>query len=170
MKNPLILALSVSLSSLAFGDSIENQTKMGDLVKQVSQTLHSPQSHQVEKEDEVLVGYKNVAARISDGKRIDKNHYSSQKNLNIVKPPKNSKNNSLELKSGTLSAYEKGLDYQINGLFTLAKKFKNDGRRGGIWLRLAELYIEKANLVNDHQQDVYDQNLKARRSISATPY
>ena len=79
-------------------------------------------------------------------------------NLNTVKPPKNLDIYTVENKSQ--ADYEKALDSQITELYALTKKMKTDDHRGELWLRLAELYIEKANFVNDRLQNEYDKKLE----------
>lgn len=80
-------------------------------------------------------------------------------NLSAVKPPKSSE----LLKYGKTdeAEYEKTLDFQIAELYKLTQKFKASSNRGELWLRLAELYVEKAALVDARKQDDFDKRLKA---------
>lgn len=55
---------------------------------------------------------------------------------------------------------EQILDRQIEELFKLAKKYKDSQQRGELWLRLAELYVEKAELIDYRKQGEFDQRLK----------
>ncbi|MBC7467127.1 MAG: tetratricopeptide repeat protein [Bdellovibrio sp.] len=80
-------------------------------------------------------------------------------NLSDVKPPKSSE--LLRNDTSDQGEYEKTLDSQITELFKLTQKFKNSSNRGELWLRLAELYVEKASLVDARRQDEYDAKLKA---------
>ena len=69
----------------------------------------------------------------------------TQVNLQQVKPPSTSQ---LYYEEGTKDAsLEKVTDQGIAQLYKLSKQFKNSPRRGEIWLRLAELYVEKARLI-----------------------
>ncbi len=148
MKIAMILALGLSTATVTFAASKKNQSTMGDLLKKVSKKDRGAEVKQVNKVSEALPGYQNLLQN------------NEQKNLSTVKPPKNLTQDLLESKNKKLNAYENELDSQINELYALTKKFKNDDRRGSLWIRLAELYIEKANIVSDHQQDLYDANLK----------
>jgi cellulose synthase operon protein C len=81
-------------------------------------------------------------------------------NLGSVKPPKSTE--ILKYEAGNDHAeYEKTLDQQIRELFKLTKKFEKSPSRGELWLRLAELYVEKATLVDARKQNNYDQQLRA---------
>lgn len=80
--------------------------------------------------------------------------------LDTVKPPKSSEILKTEF-NGDQRAYEKLLDRQIQEAYKLTKKFANSNSRGELWLRLAELYVEKASLVDNRKQDEYDSQLKA---------
>lgn len=56
---------------------------------------------------------------------------------------------------------EKILDKQINELYTLSQKFRKSPERGEIWLRLGELYVEKAKLVQYRIQADFDKKIAA---------
>ncbi len=84
-------------------------------------------------------------------------------NLGSVKPPKSTE--ILKYESGNdQSEYEKTLDQQIQELYKLTKKFEKSPSRGELWLRLAELYVEKSSLVDSRKQTAYDQQLQAFQS------
>lgn len=79
----------------------------------------------------------------------------SGRNLEAVKPPRSSE--ILQNRGGgTKAEYERVLDQQIQELYKLTQRFKNSPNRGELWLRLAELYVEKAGIVDSRQQDAYD--------------
>lgn len=78
--------------------------------------------------------------------------------LSSVKPPRTS--DIFRGESSNQIEYEKTLDSQINELFKLTQKYKQSNSRGELWLRLAELYVEKAGLVDSRKQNEYDQKLK----------
>lgn len=81
-------------------------------------------------------------------------------NLSTVKPPNS--NEIMKFEAGNDQAeYERTLDRQIQELYKLTQKFKDSQNRGELWLRLAELYVEKATLIEARKQDQYDQQLKA---------
>lgn len=78
--------------------------------------------------------------------------------LAVVKPPRSSE--ILQNRGGgTKAEYERVLDQQIQELYKLTQRFKNSPNRGELWLRLAELYVEKAGIVDARHQDAYDQAL-----------
>lgn len=79
-------------------------------------------------------------------------------NLKNVKPPRSS---SMYYPEGTNEAkLEKVTDQGINQLYKLTQQFKNSPRRGELWLRLAELYVEKARLIEFKLQQEYDREVK----------
>lgn len=83
----------------------------------------------------------------------------NQYNLETIKPPRSSEifqNRG----GGTRAEYERVLDQQILELFKLTQRFKNSPNRGELWLRLAELYVEKAGIVDSRHQDAYDKALE----------
>lgn len=80
-------------------------------------------------------------------------------NLDSVKPPRS--NEIMQREGGDKAEYEKVLDQQIRELYKLTQKFKASPNRGELWLRLAELYVEKAGLIDGRKQDEYDAKLRA---------
>lgn len=92
-----------------------------------------------------------------------KQNEQNKVNLGAVKPPKTSA--LIKVQPGDdQAAYEKTLDLQISELFKLTRKFAQSSNRGEIWLRLAELYVEKAALVDSRKQDDYDAKLQSFQS------
>ncbi len=86
----------------------------------------------------------------------------SQQNLEDIKPPRSAE---IFKKEGGLKAeYEKILDQQINELYKLTRQMKSSSNRGELWLRLAELYVEKASYIDAKRQDEYDRKLSAFQS------
>lgn len=80
-------------------------------------------------------------------------------NLLSIKPPRSTE--ILKFEPGDDQAeYEKTLDRQIQELYKLTKKFEKSPNRGELWLRLAELYVEKSTLVDSRKQDNYDTQLR----------
>ncbi|MBV2167908.1 MAG: tetratricopeptide repeat protein [Bdellovibrio sp.] len=82
-------------------------------------------------------------------------------NLESVKPPRSSEIMQRESGGGEKAEYERVLDQQIGELYKLTQKFKSSPNRGELWLRLAELYVEKAGLIDSRKQDDYDAKLRA---------
>lgn len=82
-------------------------------------------------------------------------------NLESVKPPRSSELMQRVSNGGGKVDYERVLDQQIRELYNLTQKFKSSPNRGELWLRLAELYVEKAGLIDSRRQDEYDARLRA---------
>lgn len=83
-------------------------------------------------------------------------------NLQSVKPPSSS---TLYYEEGTDEAeLEKVTDQLITQAFKLSQQFKNSKRRGELWLRLAELYVEKSRLIEYRLQTEYDEALRKQQS------
>lgn len=75
-----------------------------------------------------------------------------------VKPPKSS--SFFQDPKDDQAKLEKLIDSQIKQLYQLADKYKNTPQRGELWLRLAEVYVEKASYIDFRKQSEYDQKLK----------
>lgn len=87
-------------------------------------------------------------------------HGVSNHNLDAIKPTKSYEiMNSQNLSE--VAEYEKILDEQISELYKLTKKFKDSDKRGELWVRLAELYVEKGSLVDYRRQKEFDARLQA---------
>ncbi|MFP5518695.1 MAG: tetratricopeptide repeat protein [Bdellovibrionia bacterium] len=93
--------------------------------------------------------------------RFQKDPSAQRVNLEAVKPPRSSTIlRAADPKGGDYAEYEKILDRQINELYKLTQKFKDSNNRGELWLRLAELYVEKSTIVDARIQDAYDKRLR----------
>ena len=79
--------------------------------------------------------------------------------FNQVKPPRTQ--SFLETGKDDRAKLEKYTDEQIAELYKLVKRFSASARRGDLWIRLAELYVEKAEIVDFRVQSKYDEELKA---------
>lgn len=88
----------------------------------------------------------------------------NEKNVDLssVKPPRTSA--FYENGDSDQGRLEKITDQQIGELFKLTKQFKNSPRRGELWLRLAELYVEKAGIIDFRRQGAFDIALKEYQS------
>lgn len=94
---------------------------------------------------------------------------SSRVNLGAVQPPSRS---ALYYEEGTDEGeLEKVTDEGIRQLYRLTQQFKTSKRRGELWLRLAELYVEKARLIEYKLQTKYDEQLTAynNKQIKSRP-
>ncbi|MCK6598519.1 MAG: tetratricopeptide repeat protein, partial [Bdellovibrionaceae bacterium] len=79
-------------------------------------------------------------------------------NLDVIKPVKSYEIIQSENISQT-AEYERVLDQQIQELYKLTKKFRESNNRGELWLRLAELYVEKGSLIDYRRQKEFDRKL-----------
>jgi TolA-binding protein len=81
-----------------------------------------------------------------------------QVNLGQVKPPRSS--TFFQDPNDDKSKLEMITDQQIQELYKLTQKFKSSPNRGELWLRLAELYVEKSGFIDFRKQAAYDTQLK----------
>lgn len=87
------------------------------------------------------------------------NEQVKTRDMSIVKPPRSSKlflydDDPLRVE------YNKLVDEEIKKLYTLSQRYKTSKNRGEIWLRLAERYVEKGNILDMKVQDDYDKKMK----------
>ncbi len=80
-------------------------------------------------------------------------------NLSEVKPPRTSSFME-EAGSDDKAKLEKITDQQIQELYKMIEKFKGSPRRGELWLRLAELYVEKAGIIDFRRQTDFDLKMR----------
>jgi cellulose synthase operon protein C len=80
------------------------------------------------------------------------------KDLRSVKPP--SSQDLFKAETGTDELeFEKITDQSIRELYKITQKQKSSPNRGELWLRLAELYVEKARMVEYRRRDDYDKKI-----------
>ncbi len=119
---------------------------VGDLLKRIEQNTKHVDLNK-SKTRTALPEFKKTQAVV---KRVD---------LYQVKPPSRS---TLYYEEGTNEAQlERITDEGIKQLFKLTQQFKSSKRRGELWLRLAELYVEKARLIEYRLQQKYDEQIHA---------
>lgn len=118
---------------------------LGDLIKKVKEDSRVSKLSKVQKNSVVVP---DTAAIFEEKKNV---------NLVSVKPPR--MNEIYQYENRDKAEYEKTLNLQINELYKMTQKFKTSSNRGELWLRLAELYVEKANIVDTRRQNEYDQKL-----------
>lgn len=142
LAGAIALAL-VSISGFAWAKSSRKSQTVGDLLKRIeSQTGR--------------VSLKKSSGKLPKFKKFSGPRH--QVNLNKVKPPSTSQ---LYYPEGSRDAdLEKATDEGIAQLYKLSRQFKNSSRRGEIWLRLAELYVEKARLIEYKLSQDYDKALQ----------
>lgn len=154
----LILSLHFSAPVPAFANKKEARKSktVGDLLKRIEENTKKVDLTKA-KTKTALPEFKKTQAVV---KRVD---------LYQVKPPSRS---ALYYEEGTNEAQlERITDEGIKQLFKLTQQFKTSKRRGELWLRLAELYVEKARLIEYRIQQKYDDQIKAfqKGEIKAKP-
>ena len=145
--NSLLRSLIIVLiiPALAGAQNTKKKVTLGDLLKKAKDESRGAKATQIEKKSVV----------VPDSKLFEE---KKSVNLNEVKPPRLSEIYSYQ--NVDEAAYEKTLNLQIDELYKLTQKFKGSTNRGELWLRLAELYVEKASVVDRRKQDEYDKKLK----------
>lgn len=150
INKSLIFVLAVSLSTAITSyaqtkSDAKKKVTLGDLLKKAKEENRGSKINSIEKKS---IALPNSQLGFEEKK---------ENNLNDVKPPPLSEIYVYE--NNDQEAYEKTLNLQIDELYKLTQKFKASGNRGELWLRLAELYVEKANIINNRKQDEYDKKL-----------
>jgi tetratricopeptide (TPR) repeat protein len=144
----IVVALALVLNS-AYGYAAEQTTAqrrrtVGDLLKKIE---NAPTTK------------KTTSALPSFQKSQDLVKPAAKVNLAEVRPPARS---NLYVEEGTDEAQlEHVTDAGIKQLYKLTQQFKNSKRRGELWLRLAELYVEKSRLIEYRIQQKYDEQIHA---------
>jgi cellulose synthase operon protein C len=141
----LLLTSSISFAQQGKVSPAKKKVTLGDLLQKVKEENRGANLNQVQKNNVAI-----PKTQITFEQRV-------VVNLNEVKPPKLSEIYSYE--NNEQAAYEKTLDLQIAELYKLTQKFKDSNNRGELWLRLAELYVEKSNVVDGRNQNEYDRKL-----------
>lgn len=119
-----------------------NRKTVGDLLKRIEKNTKKVT---LEKSKSALPTYKK------------QQEIHQKVSLTAIKPPSRS---TLYYEEGTNEGQlEKITDQGIRQLYKLTQQFKNSKRRGELWLRLAELYVEKARLIEYRLQQKYDEQI-----------
>ena len=150
----LLLLLSTALSSAVAAKKEDSKKKqknsvgaqtVGEVLKNIERKTKEVE---IKKSTQALPAFKKAAPQ-----------QQQSVNLGSVKPPRRS---TMYYEQGTNEAkLEKVTDQGISQLFKLTQQFKNSPRRGELWLRLAELYVEKARLIEFKLQQEYDKQVRA---------
>lgn len=155
----LISILLLSVTSVHAQDKRSRNT-VGDLLKKIDKNTKKVT---IKKDSTSLPAFKKQETLLK------------KTNLYEVKPPSRS---TLYYEEGTNEAeLEKITDQGIRQLYKLTQQFKTSKRRGELWLRLAELYVEKSRLIEYRLQQNYDDNIakfnkgetKTRPKLDLTP-
>src|ERR1035437_1472434 len=144
----LILIFGLSSSAAIYAQTTPVKRKdgktVGDLLKRIETTTKKVQFSkakaslpQIKKETVTPITHENLAQ---------------------IKPPSRS---AMYYEEGTNEAQlEHVSDQGINQLYKLSQQFKTSKRRGELWLRLAELYVEKSRLIEYKLQQKYDDQIR----------
>jgi len=137
------LALLIALASLSAASSAADQKPtrktVGDVLKRIEKNTKK-------------VTFSKSGTALPAYKKQQEIH--KQVSLTAIKPPSRS---TLYYEEGTNEGeLEKITDQGIRQLYKLTQQFKNSKRRGELWLRLAELYVEKSRLIEYRLQQRYD--------------
>ena len=142
IKRGLVSLVVLSLSVVAFA-APKKQQKVGDLLKRIEANTKKVKFSQKKK---------------SNLPKFSKIKEPGKVNLTKVKPPSRS---TLYYEEGTNEReLDQITDEGIKQLYKLTQQFKNSKKRGELWLRLAELYVEKSRLIEYNLQQKYDNELK----------
>lgn len=140
-----ISLLILVVNSPSYAAKVNRKSKtVGDLLRRIEKNTKKVK---FSKSKSALPTYKSMQPR-----------KASKVNLNKVKPPSRSR---LYYEEGTDEGeLEQVTDDGIKQLYKLSRQFKTSKRRGEIWLRLAELYVEKSRLIEYRLQQNYDEKVK----------
>ncbi len=169
LKISSLLVLSILLSSASAADKKDNKKKNTKAAKTSSKAaakstkpVHGQTIGEVLKNIERKsrdMDIKKTSQALPGFSKQQASAPRQQLNLKAVKPPSSS---SLYYETGSNEAeLEKVTDQGIKQLYKLTQQFKSSTRRGELWLRLAELYVEKARLIEFKLQQEYDKEVKA---------
>ncbi|MFM6927111.1 MAG: tetratricopeptide repeat protein [Bdellovibrio sp.] len=140
--------LTPAMAKTVVTKKVIKKKTVGDLLSQASDGSRGGKAPLMSKTDTALpttsLGFKKEVANV---------------NMESVKPPRSSE--IFKHESSQKAQYERILDQQIQELYKLTQRFKTSPNRGELWLRLAELYVEKASVVDGRRQDEYDAKLRA---------
>lgn len=133
---------TLCLGLLVVGVAVEART-VGELLKKIE---HQSQKLKLQKQSSSLPAFQQQEQK------------KTSANLSVVKPPSRS---AFFYDEGTDEAeLERITDQGINQLYKLSRQFSTSSRRGEIWLRLAEHYVDKARLIEYKLQGKFDEQVK----------
>ncbi|MCB0347215.1 MAG: tetratricopeptide repeat protein, partial [Bdellovibrionales bacterium] len=133
----LLIALNINIS--AFAQS--RKKTVGDLLKQI------------DKQGGSISSVKKSTLNLPSTREIET---VKPKNLSSIKPLRTK-----QIVDGNkeTSQLEAVIDEGIEELYKLTQKYKKSPNRGELWLRLGELYVEKAKLIEYRTYEEYDKRL-----------
>ncbi|MCB0343326.1 MAG: tetratricopeptide repeat protein [Bdellovibrionales bacterium] len=139
---PLIIGIVVGISpSMAFSQQQKKNRTVGDILKTIEKQARESQ---IQKEKSALP---EAAAQ----------QKSAPKTYKITAP----KSSKFYYEQGSdEGALEQATDDAIKQTVRVIKRLGRSPKRGELWLRLAELYVDKARLIDFRIQNKYDEQLK----------
>lgn len=143
-----IIVLALSAGSVSFAEQKKKQT-VGELLKKARDASRGGKLQGMAKSDTAVPN-----SQITFQKR------QGSVDLVSVKPPRSTEIFDNKQRNQNEVEYERTLDKQIQELYRLTQRYAQNPARGELWLRLAELYVEKASMVDSRKQDIYDKQLK----------
>ncbi len=138
-----------------------------------SRTIRTHTAPQKSNERPKTVGevLKNIATQYR-GKKVRFTKYKTElptsvlpappvapKDIKAVQPPKSSE--IFRTENTDEAQVEKITDQSIAQLYKITQRHRNSPNRGEIWLRLAELYVEKARLLEYRKRDEFEKKMTA---------
>ena len=154
---PLVAVSLVLTSAYAAKKEDPKKKKANEKVERKAKTVGEV-LHSIERKANDVQLQKKTSQALPSFKKAEPSAPQKQ-NLRTVKPPASS---SFYYEAGTNEAQlEKVTDQGIRQLYKLTQQFKTSPRRGELWLRLAELYVEKARLIEFKLQQEYDKEVKS---------
>ncbi|MBX3021530.1 MAG: tetratricopeptide repeat protein [Bdellovibrionales bacterium] len=144
----IVIALALVLVSAEGVRAEDKRTRktVGDILKRIESNT---QKVNLQKQKSALPTFQKSQELAKPAQRVD---------LYQVKPP--SRLNPFYEEGTDEAQLEKVTDQGIKQLFKLTNQFRNSKRRGELWLRLAELYVEKSRLIEYRVQQKYDDQIK----------
>jgi len=141
-----VLIATFALSAYAEERHTRKSKTVGDLLKRI-ETNTKKAKIEIKKSKSALPAFKKAA--LPERAKV---------NLTEIKPPSRS---TLYFEEGTNERdLEKVTDEGIKQLYKLTQQFKNSKRRGELWIRLAEHYVEKARLIEYRLQQKHDDDMR----------
>ncbi|MFK8138543.1 MAG: tetratricopeptide repeat protein [Bdellovibrionales bacterium] len=131
------------LSGLFLGSSLQaqNQKTIGDYIKNIGKS----------KKTKTKLNFNTKSTKVQNE--------ATSRDLSKIKPP--SAKILQRQSADKVAKLEAVVDDGIERLFRLIKKYQKSERRGELWLRQGELYVEKARLVEQRIFSDYDRRIQA---------
>ncbi len=141
----LIISVALLLPPALAQDQKQDQKTVGELLRRIEKNTKKVQ-------------LKKTASALPEFQKTQVPKAQVPLNFQSIRPPPRSR----LYEAGTNEAeLQEVTDQGINQLYKLTRQFKNSPRRGELWLRLAELYVEKSRLIEFKIQTEHDKATRA---------